>query len=293
MVEVKITVHNSVEEMNMPQMERAELAADDWSKEFLFKACYRFVGKEYVDLNTLFAVFSKGEESISKQNFKDTIIPKKSGVTDSEIDMFVRECEPFQRYGYMTREEFMSIMRVPLKRAQQEYRIRKQELGEQDDEEQDEEDVDLRRATHQSYESRDTSRSKKHSERKSGRRSDRQHTEEDRKSSHRSSTKDGAKSYRDFSRVDDIKSKMKEFILKDKISLQLFYEYIDKDGDKRLDNKEFVDKLEKINIDITKDEAHTLFNYCDKNRSGEITYKEFALACGGKLNIYFQIISRD
>ena len=37
MIEIKISVHNSVEEMNMPQMERAELAADDWGKEFLFK----------------------------------------------------------------------------------------------------------------------------------------------------------------------------------------------------------------------------------------------------------------
>lgn len=203
--------------------------------------------------------------------------------------MFVRECEPFQRYGYMTREEFMSLMRVPLKRAQQEYRIRKQELGEQDDDEQDEEeDVDFRRATHQSYDSHGAStRRKKHSDRKSDRksdhRSDRQLTEEDRKSSHRGSTKDVAKSYRDFSKIDDIKSKMKEFILKDKISLQLFYEYIDKDGDKRLDQNEFIDKLGKINIDITNEEAHTLFNYCDKNGSGEITYKEFAIACGGKL----------
>jgi len=49
------------------------------------------MGKDYVDLNSLFAVFSKGEENITKQNFKDTIIPKKCGVTESEIDMFVRD----------------------------------------------------------------------------------------------------------------------------------------------------------------------------------------------------------
>ena len=276
MIEVKITVHNSVEDLNMPQLNRTELTPNDWGKEFLFKVCYRYMGKQYVDLNTLFAVFSKGEESISRQNFKDTIIPKKSGVTESEIEMFIKDCEPFQRRGYMTRDEFLSIMRVPFKRAMQEHRIRKQELGEQDDDEQDEEDDDLRRATHQS-DREDTKRSK-HTDR----RSERQATEEDRKSSHRSNKSSKKSSHRDFSNIDKIKDKIKDFILKDKISLQLFYEYIDKDGDKRLDIKEFVGKLGKIDLDMTPDEAETLFNYCDANGSGEITYKEFATACAGK-----------
>jgi len=37
MIEIKITVHNSVEDLNMPQLQRTELSADDWGKEFLFK----------------------------------------------------------------------------------------------------------------------------------------------------------------------------------------------------------------------------------------------------------------
>jgi len=270
MIEVKITVHNSIEEVNMPNYQRMELSADEWGKEFLFKICYRYVDKENIDLNSLFAIFSKGEEYISKQNFRDTIIPKKSGVSESEIDMFMKDCEPFQRRGHMTREEFVSIMRVPFKRAIQEDRIRRKELGQRNDSEDDE---DLRRDT-QTDKDRHTDRSKRSGrDRESARSKTKDH--EDRKSTHRSN-KENEHSQRSTVGIEDIKAKIKDFLVQNKISLQLFYEYIDQDGDKRLSMDEFITKFKRIEIDMSEEEAKKLFYYCDPNNSGEVTYREFA-----------------
>ena len=257
-IEVKITVHNSMEDINMPFNQQADLSADEWGKDFLFKIWYRYVDKGDFDLNILFSIFSKGQDAISKQAFKDSIVPKKWGVTDSEIDMFMKDWEPFERRGYMTRDEFMSIMKIPFKRAQQEYLIRSKEVKPMHDSDDD----DLRRATNQTnLRKEEVKKSQK----------DIKKIPEETKKSARSVSK------RDFSRIPALKDKIKAFLLTNKISLPVFYEYIDKDGDKRLVLDEFKNKFKMIDIDFTDDEITNLFEYCDDNGSGEVTYKEFAI----------------
>jgi hypothetical protein len=150
MMEVKITLHNSIEEVNMPHLQRTEITASSFEKEFLFKICYRYAGMDNIDVDALYSIFSKGEDNITKDNFRNSIIPKKCGVSPTEVDQFIRDCEPFHRRGYMNREEFISLFKGPLKRAIQEERIRKEALGIKDDESKHEED-DLKRATSRSY----------------------------------------------------------------------------------------------------------------------------------------------
>ena len=65
-------------------------------------------------------------------------------------------------------------------------------------------------------------------------------------------------------------------MIKEGISMPLFYEYIDKDGDKRLDIVEFTAKISNVGIDFTKGEAKALFHYIDANDSQEVTYREFS-----------------
>ena len=271
MLEVKITLHNSLEDINAPYAQSFDYRTDDWSKEFLFKVCLRFSSKENMNLNSLFAIFSKGEENISRRNFRETIIPKKCGVSESEIEMFVKDCEPFQRRGYMTQEQFISYMKGPFRRAVNEERIRRKELKHRRDSDDDEED--FKRATQSKA---DSHRNKEyHNKHSSALRK-----EDHRPSRDREDTIGGeeTKAATRFSQsdVDKVKEKIKEFILKDEISLQLFYEFIDKNNDKRIDINEFTSKLMGLKIDITEAEGNALFHYIDLNNSQEITYKEFS-----------------
>lgn len=255
MIEVKITLHDTLEDVNAPFLRRAEFTSDDWTKEFLFKICFRYVDKEHVSLTNLFAIFSKGEENISRQNFKDTIIPKRCGVTESEIEMFIKDCEPFRRRGYMNRDEFTALMRGPYKRAVHEERIRRKELQQRRDSEDDEED--FKRATKQTFKE-----TKKDADKDTNRRPA---IPMDNRKKYSVTPPprivEEEKSTYDFSRIDVVKGKIKEFMVKDGISLSLFYEYIDKDGDKRLDLNEFQTKIKNIGIDMTPHEIETLFRY--------------------------------
>jgi hypothetical protein len=91
MIEVKVTVHDNLEDINAKYLQKAESKTDEWSKEFLFKICFQYIDKQNCNLSTIFSIFSKGEENITRQNFRDTIIPRKCGVTDSEVDMFIKD----------------------------------------------------------------------------------------------------------------------------------------------------------------------------------------------------------
>lgn len=151
----------------------------------------------------------------------------------------------------MTRDEFEALMRGPYKRAEHEERIRRKDLKQRRDSEDDEED--FKRATKQTF--KDTNKgankrpaipmdnNKKYSITPPPR-----------------IAKDEKSTY-DFSNIDVVKGKIKEFMLKDGISLSLFYEYIDKDGDKRLDLNEFQTKIKNIGIDMTPHEIETLFRF--------------------------------
>ena len=267
MIEVKVTVHDSLEDINNKYLQKAELRTDEWSKQFLFKVCSQYVDKPNVNLTSLFSIFSKGEENISRQNFRDTIIPRKFGVSDSEVEMFIKDCEPLQRRGHMNREEFISIMRGPYKMAIQENRVRRQ--AKEDNRGSDSEDFG--RATKQSA----------------------RHPEEETKGSlmkgstmHKKSdpivAMDMKKEHSfgrtvtfDLSRIEVIKAKIKDFMIKDGISLSLFYEYIDKDGDKMLSRDEFGTKIRAVGIDMSEPECEALFKYIDRDNSGEISNKEF------------------
>lgn len=272
MIEVKISVHNTLEDVNAPFLQQTQLSTDDWSKEFLFKICYRYVDKEHVNLNSLFAIFSKGEENISKHNFRDTIIPKKCGVSEAEIDMFIKDCEPFQKRGYMKKEEFNTIMKGPFKRAVHEDRIRRKELNKRRD---SEDSDDFRRDTKANMEdNKKSARTEKQSAKEEIKRDVKRDTDVSKKTKKDDETRYATKP--DPGLIDRVKKKIKDFMIKDGISLPLFYEYIDKDGDKRLDMNEFTSKITNINIDITKEESQALFRYCDSNDSGEITYNEFS-----------------
>lgn len=232
MIEVKITVHNSLEDINAPYDQKLQYRTDEWSKEFLYKICFRYVDKEHVNLHSLFAIFSKGEENISKQNFKDTIIPKKCGVTDSEIDMFIKDCEPFTRRGYMNKDEFLEMMRGPFKRATSQEHIKRTDLKQRRDSEDDE---DFKRATKQDMDNRDTRKNQKTDP--SVKRKPTKESIKDRKPSDEEDTRAVTK-YTD-AQLRSVKTKIQDFMIKDGISMPLFYEYIDKDGDKRLDIQEF------------------------------------------------------
>jgi hypothetical protein len=158
----------------------------------------------------------------------------------------------------MNKDEFDAIMKGPYKRAVQEERIRRRELHQRRD---SEDDDDFRRATNQRMEET------KHDSRR-GQKDDRRPTRDDR-DYHKAPDKDTKDSQRHSQRdsqrslvvIDDIKRKIKNFMIKDGISLSLFYEYIDKDGDKRLDMNEFREKLGKVIDDFTPSESETLFRY--------------------------------
>uniref|UniRef100_A0A7S3KLV6 Uncharacterized protein n=1 Tax=Euplotes crassus TaxID=5936 RepID=A0A7S3KLV6_EUPCR len=286
MMEVKITLHNSLEDINAPFAQSVQYKNNDWTSEFLFKVCLRYAAKPNMDLNNLYAIFSKGENDISRRNFRDTIVPRKSGVTESEIESFIKECEPFQRRGYMTKEQFLQIMKGPFRRATNENRIRQKELRGRRDSEDDSED-DFRRATEKSRretkpESHRTGRSHKSDRSHKSSRRDRRDEKEEKKDSKpqlelKEEEIEKIKRYNQED-LERIKNKIRDFVINEEVSLKGVYEFIDKDGDNRLDLAEFTTKIKNVKIDVTDIEAKALFYYVDANESGEITYKEFSTA---------------
>lgn len=163
----------------------------------------------------------------------------------------------------MTKDEFMSIIRGPFKRATTEEHIRRKDLKLRRDSEDDE---DINRATNQDTTVRDTKKITK--------KDDKKPTVIKRKPSDEEDTRAVTK-YTD-AEITRCKNKIQDFMIKQGISMPLFYEYIDKDGDKRLDIGEFTTKISNVGIDFTKGEAKALFHYIDANDSQEVTYREFS-----------------
>jgi Ca2+-binding EF-hand superfamily protein len=162
----------------------------------------------------------------------------------------------------MTKDEFMSIIRGPFKRATTEEHIRRKDLKQRRDSEDDE---DFKRATNQNTTVHDTKKIVKKDDKKPVTK---------RKPSDEEDTRAVTK-YTD-AEIKRCKNKIQDFMVKEGISMPLFYEYIDKDGDKRLDIGEFTTKISNVGIDFTKDECKALFHYIDANDSKEVTYREFS-----------------
>lgn len=73
-----------------------------------------------------------------------------------------------------------------------------------------------------------------------------------------------------------IKNKIREYIIKQDISLNILFTLMDTDGNRNLDFSEFKSKMASLKLPVDDDELKILFKSIDRDGSGSITYKEFA-----------------
>lgn len=65
-----------------------------WENEIVYKICVK-LAKFPADIDTIFGIFSRGQKTVSKEDFKYTTLQRlnlKKEISEREIDLFLRSC---------------------------------------------------------------------------------------------------------------------------------------------------------------------------------------------------------
>lgn len=206
------------------------------------------------DVDSVFEIFSKRKEKITHDDFKTTVMPLKCGLSEREVDLFIRSSILFLSGSKdaIDKKEFLGVFSQPLFDAFEKYeRIDKQ----QEEEEKSrgpkatETDTDLDRNTNQNA---STVRGE--------------------------STRDKVTKQDIMRNIDDIKDKLEKYLKKENLTLKDFWNK-SFENKKEMPPNKFANRLTKIEgLEFSKFEAHILFKYIDEGDMGKIRYKDMSLA---------------
>jgi hypothetical protein len=90
-----------------------------WENEFIYKISKK-LAKFPGDVELLFGIFSRGQKTVTKEDFKYTCLKRlqlKNDISEREIDMFLRGCPQILDKEIMDLNDFLMIFSASITQA--------------------------------------------------------------------------------------------------------------------------------------------------------------------------------
>lgn len=111
-IDIEIVMTENLQSNIVAQSKYGMAINEQWEKDFIEALCIGIVKSTTIwDVDSIFYMFSKNEETISQEKFKNAVLSAKAGHNMWEIDIFIKSTELFNkgRTEKISRKEFYTF----------------------------------------------------------------------------------------------------------------------------------------------------------------------------------------